>query len=124
MRNFDLIENQPPTANRPHLFVSTKQSERPKLKDRNVSVLSNITEAGLSDLMRKSKAVRYVKCETISSSINTNSLYLIFLGKVCVSRADAEKDKEISFQIHESTTSFGELAVLTDELISISSINL
>lgn len=56
--------------------------------------------------MLKAKAVRYVRKEVIASKGNPNSLFLLFLGKISVSRIDAEKNTEVKFQIQEPSSSF------------------
>jgi hypothetical protein len=77
-----------------------------------------------NDLMRKAKAVRYVKNEPITSETNKNSLTLIFYGKVSVRSVGTDNSKEITFQIQELNEGFGGLAVLTDEVKAVSKITL
>lgn len=125
MKHIDLMKDQATAQDRSYLFLPT-EPELPKFKGKNIPFLSNISETALADLMRKAKTVKYVRNEMIASDLDTsNSLFLIFLGKVSVTRNDAETSgKEVVFQIHEPTTSFSELAVLTDELRSVSTIAL
>ncbi len=124
MKHIDLMKDQAVVQDRSYLFLPT-EPELPQFKGKNIPFLSNISETALADLMRKAKTVKYVRNEVIASDLDTsNSLFLIFLGKVSVTRNDAETSKEVVFQIHESTTTFSEVAVLTDELRSVSTIAL
>jgi CRP-like cAMP-binding protein len=119
MKNFDLMENQPALVSSSYLYVP-KEQEIPEFKDNSISVLSNIPEAGLTDLMKKGKAVKYVKQENITLNVNANLFFIVFYGKVTVT--SKESGKETVCQIHESSTEFGEIALLTDNLTSVSAI--
>lgn len=124
MKHIDLMKDQAAVQDRSYLFLPTEPA-LPEFKGKNIPFLSNVSETALADLMRKAKTVKYVRNEVIAADLDTgNSLVLIFLGKVTVTRNDAETSKEVVFQIHEPTTSFSELAVLTDELRSVSTIAL
>lgn len=123
MKNIDLMENQAATKDRPYLF-SSKEFDLPDFKGKNIPFLSNIPENGLADLMGKAKTIRYVRGEVMASDCNTDSLFIIFLGKVKVGVGDAEKSQEVIFQIKDPSTCFGEIALLTDELRSVSTITI
>ena len=101
-----------------------QELQLPGFESKNIPYLSNITENGLADLMRKAKAVRYVKDEPLTSESNKNSLTLIFYGKVSVRPVDDDNFKEITFLIQELNDGFGEMAVLTDEMKAVSKITL
>ncbi len=122
MKNIDLMENQAATKDRSHLFVAN-EIELPDFKGKNIPFLSNIPESGLADLMGKAKTIRYVRGGVIDSEGNTESLLVVFLGKVRVARGDAY-GQEAMFQIKESNTCFGEIALLTDELRSVSTVTI
>lgn len=123
MRNFDLMENLPvlAKAKRPHLaLLATPQL--PTLKGKQVSVLSNIPETSLAELMKKTKAVRYSKEEMLSPESLTNAYLLVFYGKASV--CHIESRNEVVFQIQEANESFGEIAVLTNEIRENSTVSL
>ena len=121
MKNIDLMQNQAATKDRSHLFFS-KELELPDFKGKNIPFLSNIPESGLADLMAKAKTIRYTRGGSIDSEGNTDSLLVVFLGKVRVSRIDSYNGNEVTFQIKDPSTCFGELALFTDELRSVTTI--
>lgn len=121
MKNFDLMENQPTLTHSSYQFIP-KDHELTDFKGKNIPLLSNISDAGLTALMKKGKALKYVKEEIITSQTNTNSLIIIFYGKVSV--VGAENSKETICQVHESSEGFGEIALLTNALGSVSAITL
>jgi CRP/FNR family transcriptional regulator, cyclic AMP receptor protein len=121
MKNIDLMENQTVIKDRSHLFLSN-EVELPDFKGKNIPFLSNIPENGLADLMAKAKTIRYVKVGEIASEGNTDSLLIIFLGKVKLVRVDVERSQAAMFQIKDPITCFGEIALLTDELRSVSKV--
>jgi CRP/FNR family transcriptional regulator, cyclic AMP receptor protein len=123
MKNFNLMENQMNIKHKSHLFL-TKEPDLPDFKGKNIPFLSNVSENGLAELMLKAKTVRYVRKEVIASEGNPNSLFLLFLGKISVNRIDAEKSTEVKFQIQEPSSSFSEIALLTDDLRSVSIVTL
>ncbi len=123
MRNFDLMENQPvlAKAKRPQLALLATP-KLPKLKGRHVSVLSNIPEASLSGLMKKTKAVRYAKEELLAPETRTDTYLVVFYGKASV--CGIESRNEVTFQIQEATESNGEIALLTNEIRRNSTVSL
>ena len=117
------MANQAAIKDRSHLYL-LQEPQLPDFESKNIPYLSNIPENGLADLMRKAKAVRYVKNEPLSPEANKNSMTLIFYGKVSVRPVDDDNSKEITLQIQELNEGFGELAVLTDEVRAVSKITL
>jgi hypothetical protein len=123
MRNFELIENQQVKVKTTNLSMP-QESELSNLKGVKVSRLYNIPEPGLAELMRKAKAVRYAKEKTIDSEINKDSLLIIFMGNVQARTNKIETTEDLTFQIHEPNGSTAELALITNELRTISTITL
>jgi CRP/FNR family transcriptional regulator, cyclic AMP receptor protein len=96
----------------------------PDFKGKNVPFFSNIPVNGVTQLMGKAKTITYVRRSTLDSSVYTDCLFIIFYGKVQVKRVDTESSNEVTIQIEEPNTSFGEIALLTDELRAITVITL
>ena len=122
MKNIGLTGNQSAVNERSYLY-SSPNLELPDFKGKNIPFLSNIPEQGLGELMKKAKALRYVKREA-APDFKANAMLLVFSGKVHVSRVDAGNGNEVIFRVQEPTSSVGEIALVTDELKSVSNITL
>ena len=96
----------------------------PDFKGKNVPYFSNIPVKGLANLMGKAKTLRYARKEVLRPSTNPNSLFIVFYGNVRVFRGNAENRNEVTIDIAEPNASFGEIALLTDELRSVTAITL
>lgn len=96
----------------------------PDFKGKNVPYFSNIPVKGLADLMGKAKTVRYARRAQLDPLADTDSLFIIFYGNVHVRRGNAENRNEVTVDIAEPNASFGEIALLTDELRSATVITL
>ena len=96
----------------------------PDFKGKNVPFFSNIPVKGLADLMSKAKTVRYTRKEVLRPSAKPDSLFIVFYGNVRVCRGNAENRNEVTVDIAEPNASFGEIALLTDELRSVTAITL
>lgn len=82
---------------------------------KKIPFLSKLPDEALNALAAKAKSVKYPKqAVIISEGDETNSLYIILSGKVRVFSSD-EKSKEVTLQVQESGSYFGELALLADE---------
>jgi CRP-like cAMP-binding protein len=96
----------------------------PDFKGKNVPFFSNIPVNGVTQLMGKAKTISYVRRSVLDCVFNTDCLLIIFYGKVIVKRVDAESSNDVTIQIEEPNISFGEIALLTDELRAITVITL
>ena len=87
---------------------------------KKIPFLSVIADDVLMALAEKAKITKYPKLTTIILEGDQSScLYIILSGKVRVFIRD-EKNKEITLQIQEAGTYFGEIALLTDDTRSAS----
>ncbi|ESS69033.1 hypothetical protein MGMO_139c00070 [Methyloglobulus morosus KoM1] len=122
MKNISLLGNQSAIDDRSYLY-SSQNPDIYDFKGDNIPFLSNIPEKGLADLMKKAKTVRYVKREA-APDCKTSAILLIFSGKVHVSRVGPENGHEAIFRVQEPNSCVGEIALVTDELKSVSNITL
>jgi CRP-like cAMP-binding protein len=82
-----------------------------------IPFFSNLTEQAISCLVKKSKALRYLRRWTMAAeSDQNNSIFIIFSGKVNVVRGGAIN----SFLVQDTDSCFGEIAVLSGQLGSSS----
>lgn len=123
MKNLDLLESQPSINNRAHQLFHTG-TEFLRHHDENISLLANIPESDLSLLMRKAKAVRFVKEETISSKINPNSLIVIFYGIASICPFLSGDQENVTVNIKEPGPDFGEIGLISDISDTISTVSL
>ena len=87
---------------------------------KRIPFLSLICDEGLMGLAEKAKISRYPKLTNIVLEGDQSSCwYIILSGKVRVFVRD-DKNKEITLQIQEIGSYFGEIALLTDETRSAS----
>lgn len=98
---------------------------RPSLRSKNIPFLSGVPEKALADLMTKAKTVRYSRKSVLSQEgENNNALFIIFLGKIKVMKYGNEQSKAITVCIREPRLSYGEIALLPNELRSASVLTL
>lgn len=82
---------------------------------KKISFLSKLPDDAITSLAERAKSVRFPKqAVIISEGDETRSLYIMISGKVRVFTRD-EKSKEVTLQVQESGSYFGELALLGDE---------
>lgn len=82
---------------------------------KNISFLSKVPDDAIAALAERAKSIRFPKqAIIISEGDETRSLYIMISGKVRVFTRD-EKSKEVTLQVQESGSYFGELALLGDE---------
>jgi CRP/FNR family transcriptional regulator, cyclic AMP receptor protein len=123
MNNIARIENQPVIKRkfRPFLLRETKC---PDASFKRTPFLSHVSQDAFLALMGKAKTVTYPKKATIvTEGDGTNSLFIILSGKVRVYSID-NKGREVTLNIQECGTYFGEIALLTDEPRSVSIMSL
>ena len=117
------IENQSAINGKfqPFLFRDTElPGEFPNRK----SFLSHVSQYAFSELLGKAKNVTYPKKAIIvSEGDGSNSFFIILSGKVRVYSVD-DKGREITLNIQDSGTHFGELAMLNNEPRSVSIMSL
>jgi len=112
MKTMDLMETTA-IEDRSHQLKSAN-AKQPDFQKNIIQILSNVPETGLSSLMGKAKAVRYLRKDVLGlGTIKTNTVLVIFYGEVR-SVSDDGNCKEV--RIRESYTGFGEVALLTDEM--------
>jgi CRP-like cAMP-binding protein len=86
---------------------------------KSIPFFSKLSAESMVCLLSRSKSVQYVKNEAINSFIHKpNLLYVILSGKVNVLGFEYYK----IFQVRDSNSHFGEIALLTHELRSVSNI--
>ncbi len=82
---------------------------------KKISFLSKLPDDAVTALAKRARSVRFPKqAVIISEGDETRSLYIMISGKVRVFTRD-EKSKEVTLQVQESGSYFGELALLGDE---------
>lgn len=82
---------------------------------KKISFLSKLPDDAITSLAERAKSVRFPKqAVIISEGDETRSLYIMISGKVRVFTRD-EKSKEVTLQVQESGSYFGELALLGNE---------
>jgi len=124
MKNIDLMDSQAAINKRPHQFIPVKP-ESPEFQATNVPFLANVPETALAKLMDKTKTLRFLRKEVFESeSRRADMVSVIFSGDVQIVCGDEWKYKEINFQIPEIRSGSGRIALLTDELRSVSVIYL
>jgi hypothetical protein len=128
MKNIDLMESQAALSKRPHLFIPVKpeiKSEPPEFQATNIPFLANVPETAMTKLMGKAKTLRFLRKEIFESEgSRADMVSVIFSGDVQIVCGDEWKYKEINFQIPETRAGSGRIALLTDEMRSVSVINL
>jgi len=124
MDNLALTHSQASFQNGLHPFLPGEaEFQVPQFK--TIHFLSNIPKKALADLMGKAKTIRYIRKEVLALEGNkANALLIIFSGKAWVFSVNDEKSREVKFQVQEPSPCYGEIALLTYELRSVSVVTL
>lgn len=124
MDKIALAPNQAPIQKGLHPFL-LGETEFQVPQPKTIPFLSNIPEKALADLMGKAKVVRYIKKEVFASDGDkADALFIIFSGMAWAFISNEKEGREVRFQVQESSSCYGEIALLTDELRSVSVITL
>jgi CRP/FNR family transcriptional regulator, cyclic AMP receptor protein len=124
MKNFYLKNNQPVFKGRSGVLL-TKETQYPNFRAKKIPFLSNISEKALANLIGKAKTLRYTKKADIDSECNkANSIVIIFSGNVWVGNRNDRIGTGTMFQVEEPRSGYGKIALLTDELRTVSVITL
>lgn len=120
MNTVALVANQAGINNvRPFLFREAKPAS-PKIQLKNIPFLSSVSKEALDALLGKAKTLNYSKrAVIISEGADANAFFILLSGKVRIFSAD-DKCKEITLNVQGPGTCFGEIALLTGEMRSVS----
>ena len=124
MKNFHFIKNKVPFKDRTNLLLSN-QARFPDFRENNIPYLSNIPEAAIANLMGRTKTLRYLRKATIDSEFNKpDTFVIIFSGNASVLSFYDATCKATMIQVQEPKSGLGKIALITDELISVSAVTL
>ena len=109
---------------RSNLLLS-REAKFPDFRAKSIPYLSKIPEQGIASLIAKAKTLRYARKTTIDLECNkANTLLIIFSGTVSVLSPYDSSCKGTIIQVQEPQSGFGKIALITDELRSVSSVTL
>ena len=102
------------------LIVSElKQVGHPNLGPINVLFLANIPETALTALIGKAKTVTYIRTETFGTeAIKANYCFIILFGTAQAFIGKDGNTRKVVCQVQETRAGYGEMAVLSDVLLS------
>jgi CRP-like cAMP-binding protein len=109
---------------RSNLLLS-REAKFPDYRAKTIPYLSKVPEQGIASLIAKAKTLRYARKTTIDLECNkADTLLIIFSGNASVLNLYDNSCKGAIIQVQEPQSGFGKIALITDELRSVSSVTL